>query len=381
MMINKKYNFIKRIAPLIQLVVLSFFFSNLVAAPLDSLLNQNESSLTSRLKVEGAFKSGGSYKIGTVNRADDDRDRFMRECLPVGEEITLLIEFVNMTINPHYLWAIGIFIDDVDVDFDWNDITTTIIEPNGAITINEPPDFFLYNGVIVPSDTGKVVLEIPITLNVIDSPLGETRNVDIVFNDENNLFSNNDDALTASFSFQSQIGECCNSSKFVYNGPDLELPFYTGSEACIIVDNGVIVDEYQTVSLAAAEYILIDSDFETIITNNGMFQALSIDSCLYDQTDNIAEKLSKTIVSNSKLKIYPNPFTEYLSINTYNFDKEIQSICVYNSIGIMKYRLFQRARHCELPLKEYNLNFLQTGMYFLVIETNSDILIEKIIKH
>jgi hypothetical protein len=70
------------------------------------------------------------------------------------------------------------------------------------------------------------------------------------------------------------------------------------------------------------------------------------------------------------VKIYPNPFREYIDI--YHFNK-IKNLLITNIFG-------QKVYKEDNPSNKIDLSFLEKGTYFMTIATKTEILTQKIIK-
>ena len=74
---------------------------------------------------------------------------------------------------------------------------------------------------------------------------------------------------------------------------------------------------------------------------------------------------------NNQWKVYPNPVTDYLNINT---EKEIENICIFNMKG-------QEVLSLEKPTKKLNINVLKPGFYIIKAKINGLVTVKKFIKH
>lgn len=108
-----------------------------------------------------------------------------------------------------------------------------------------------------------------------------------------------------------------------------------------------------------------DETYGCTITNNGCSETIYLSlTAAVDTTDTGINTLQQTI------KIYPNPVRDFLYINSQT--NENKTITLFNQNGIQL-----------LQTKEASIDFstLDTGLYFIAIETNDGIHYQKIIKN
>lgn len=90
----------------------------------------------------------------------------------------------------------------------------------------------------------------------------------------------------------------------------------------------------------------------------------------YDITNN-----TKTIVSEDIFTVYPNPFTTQISLFSNEYDGIMTVKIINTRLQEVYYNeVFKNGTHI-------NLNHLQNGIYFAIIETKKGIVTKKIIKH
>jgi len=85
------------------------------------------------------------------------------------------------------------------------------------------------------------------------------------------------------------------------------------------------------------------------------------DSCFVTITTSIQE-LEKT----SPIKIFPNPFVDFLTIEYLERDHHFTEITIFNSLGQMVHQ-----QKDELIITKVNTSQLTTGIYYLVLKDNA----------
>ncbi|HXU28376.1 MAG TPA: T9SS type A sorting domain-containing protein, partial [Bacteroidia bacterium] len=80
--------------------------------------------------------------------------------------------------------------------------------------------------------------------------------------------------------------------------------------------------------------------------------------------------------SNNSINVYPNPVTDYVSINVKS-SNEIKSIEVYNEIGT---KVYDNGGVNNKPLQKIDMRTLPAGIYFIKLNTNAAPIRKRVIK-
>ncbi len=83
-------------------------------------------------------------------------------------------------------------------------------------------------------------------------------------------------------------------------------------------------------------------------------------------TDNDTTIAIREVLANLNIDIYPNPFNNFLQINSKN--NTLTQISIFNNLGQEVFKTFTKKK--KNPI---NLNFLEKGTYFLKITNNKDL--------
>jgi hypothetical protein len=73
----------------------------------------------------------------------------------------------------------------------------------------------------------------------------------------------------------------------------------------------------------------------------------------------------------SNLNIYPNPVKDVVRVS----GEDINSISVYNSLGVLVEKIEVRSNNTEINMNDYN-----TGIYFIQVESNENVVSRKVVK-
>lgn len=73
----------------------------------------------------------------------------------------------------------------------------------------------------------------------------------------------------------------------------------------------------------------------------------------------------------SNLNIYPNPVKDVVRVS----GEDINSISVYNSLGVLVEKIEVRSNNAEINMNDYN-----TGIYFIQVESNENVVSRKVVK-
>ncbi len=73
----------------------------------------------------------------------------------------------------------------------------------------------------------------------------------------------------------------------------------------------------------------------------------------------------------TNLNIYPNPVKDVVRVSGEN----INSVSIYNSIGVLVERIEVRSNNAEINMNDYN-----TGIYFIQVESNENVVSRKVVK-
>ena len=84
-------------------------------------------------------------------------------------------------------------------------------------------------------------------------------------------------------------------------------------------------------------------------------------------------------INEVSIKIYPNPFSEYFFIEFLANKNQLGKVNIYNIYGQLIYSQ-NNPIYTGVNRIEYNLNFLQAGIYFIEMEYDNTIKSFKIIK-
>ncbi|MBO5848912.1 MAG: T9SS type A sorting domain-containing protein [Bacteroidales bacterium] len=85
----------------------------------------------------------------------------------------------------------------------------------------------------------------------------------------------------------------------------------------------------------------------------------------------IASGVNVTEIKESNLNIYPNPVKDVVSVNSEN----INSVSVYNSVGVLVEKIEVRSNNVEINMSDYN-----TGIYFVQVNTENGTATRKVVK-
>jgi hypothetical protein len=73
----------------------------------------------------------------------------------------------------------------------------------------------------------------------------------------------------------------------------------------------------------------------------------------------------------SNLNIYPNPVKDVVRVS----GEDINSISVYNSLGVLVEKIEVSSNNAEINMNDYN-----TGIYFIQVESNENVVSRKVVK-
>jgi len=172
--------------------------------------------------------------------------------------------------------------------------------------------------------------------------------------------------------------EVCEETRTYY--PNEDMPEETHTSDWIKL-KGHTIEGNQTVTLKAGEYIeLLPREFDTnypatIIEYGANFEAY-IEAC-----PGIGKKESVEKVTETKLKVYPNPFSDIFNIE-YNTNKETAvTIAIYNLSGQLEKVVKDQEIH---PIGSHNIEVdaqsLREGVYIVQILTEDSQLTQKLVK-
>lgn len=106
---------------------------------------------------------------------------------------------------------------------------------------------------------------------------------------------------------------------------------------------------------------------------------LPCDTLEYGEVEDYCVKLegslSLPIVSESEIKVYPNPFTNTLTIENLNRENQFRNVQILSLDG----RILLNQTLQNVEIEQVNTP-LSMGIYFLKIETNKGVLVKKVVK-
>ena len=128
-----------------------------------------------------------------------------------------------------------------------------------------------------------------------------------------------------------------------------------------------IVTDWQYVELLPGPYDSVSFDLSS--SDVGAF---GMNTPAYFCIDNVGNfPLSSNTINQEIIKIYPNPFSDFIYINSKDSDN--YTISLFNILGEL---IIDK----KINLQQLNLSNLPNGQYFLKIESESGIINEKILK-
>ena len=154
-----------------------------------------------------------------------------------------------------------------------------------------------------------------------------------------------------------------NDGNLALNITNIELPDGFSADW----ENGTILAE-NSQKVAITFSPILEQEYTGIITVNGDFTNGINTANLYGKGTGIPTGIKKVVEQN--IEIYPNPFSQTIRINSENI---INQIVFINIDG-------KECLKVDSPLKEINTSKLPSGLYFLKIEVNDEIIIKKLIK-
>ena len=81
----------------------------------------------------------------------------------------------------------------------------------------------------------------------------------------------------------------------------------------------------------------------------------------------------RSLSTNTDFSVFPNPVSDLLTVSTI---ESINQVSVYNSSG----QLVQQIKESNSGVLQFNLQNIESGIYVLKVETDSNTFVERIVK-